>query len=93
MEIVSPDSVARDWREKFLEYQRAGVREYCVLDVAAPKVEAYLLSRNDVYQRIEETTGKIQSRVLSGFFFRPRWLVDSTRPRVAVAARELSIKL
>jgi len=28
MEIVSPDSEARDWREKYLDYQAAGVREY-----------------------------------------------------------------
>ncbi len=26
IEIVSPDSLARDWREKYLEYQAAGVR-------------------------------------------------------------------
>ena len=27
-EIVSPDSVVRDWRDKYQEYQSAGVREY-----------------------------------------------------------------
>src|SRR5687768_16717845 len=32
IEIVSPDSLARDWREKYLEYEAAGVREYWVID-------------------------------------------------------------
>ena len=32
IEIVSPDSVARDWREKFFEYEAAGVLEYWIID-------------------------------------------------------------
>src|SRR6185312_5741056 len=33
MEIVSPDSVERDWREKYDDYQAAGVREYWIIDL------------------------------------------------------------
>jgi len=32
IEIVSPDSVVRDWREKYFEYEAAGIREYWVID-------------------------------------------------------------
>lgn len=53
MEIVSPDSVARDWREKYFEYQRAGVREYWVLDPLVPTIEAYTLGKSGDYHRIK----------------------------------------
>jgi len=32
VEIVSPDSVERDWRMKYLEYEQAGINEYWVID-------------------------------------------------------------
>src|SRR5215510_13117158 len=47
VEIVSPDSPARDWREKYLEYEAAGVREYWVADPMS---------------RSEEHTSELQSR-------------------------------
>jgi Uma2 family endonuclease len=34
MEVVSPDSVGRDWRTKYQEYEQAGVREYWIVDPA-----------------------------------------------------------
>jgi len=42
IEIVSPDSVVRDWREKYFEYEAAGVQEYWVI------VEAVNLTRYKV---------------------------------------------
>ncbi|MGQ9574940.1 MAG: Uma2 family endonuclease [Thermoguttaceae bacterium] len=39
IEIVSPDSEARDWREKDLEYESGGVREYGVIDPMSRHVE------------------------------------------------------
>src|SRR5688500_2046697 len=32
IEIVSPESVTRDWREKYAAYEASGVREYWVID-------------------------------------------------------------
>jgi Uma2 family endonuclease len=32
VEIVSPDTMALDWRRKYLEYQEARVKEYWVID-------------------------------------------------------------
>jgi hypothetical protein len=34
MEVVSHDSQARDWREKYHDYEAAGVREYWIIDPA-----------------------------------------------------------
>src|SRR5687768_12120193 len=43
VEIVSPDSQNRDRRDKFLEYQAAGVREYWVIDPMSQTFDAYAL--------------------------------------------------
>jgi len=43
IEIVSPDSQARDWREKYLEYEAAGVHEYWVIDPMSRRAEFYAL--------------------------------------------------
>ena len=88
IEIVSPDSVARDWREKYLDYQAAGVREYWVIDPLSRNVEAYTLTE-DAYRRIEEADGRIASLVLPGFFLRPAWLWQEPLPRVRDVLQEL----
>jgi Uma2 family endonuclease len=46
LEIISPDSQSRDRREKFLEYQTAGVKEYWIVDPLSEKVEAYALGKD-----------------------------------------------
>lgn len=91
VEIVSPDSVSRDWREKYLEYEAAGVREYWVLDPLAERVEAYSLSEANGYVRIEETKGVVASVVVPGFYLRSAWLWGEQLPKVLDTLRELGI--
>jgi Uma2 family endonuclease len=98
IEIVSPDSEARDWREKYLEYQAAGVREYWVIDPASQHVEAYALGPAHAqavvgaeYHRLEEKQGVIVSTVLSGLQVRIAWLWPQTRPKILEAARDLGL--
>ena len=88
MEIVSPDSVARDWREKYLDYQAAGVREYWVIDPLSRNVEAYSLAEG-AYRRIEEADGRIASLVLPGFYLKPAWLWQEPLPKVRDVLQEL----
>lgn len=96
-EVVSPDSVARDWREKYLEYQSSGVKEYWIVDPLAEAVEAYILEPAQApagegkYRRIEERDGILRSVVLPGFFVHTRWLWPATRPLVLDALRELGV--
>jgi len=66
--------VARDWREKYLDYQAAGVREYWVIDPMARRVEAYAMDAQNQYERLEGQAGRIASRVLPGFYLEPEWL-------------------
>jgi len=101
IEIVSPDSESRDWREKYLEYQAAGVREYWVIDPMSQHAEAYALPASgsaettatvaSEYRRLEEKEGIIESTVLPGFRLRTAWLWPETRPKVLAALRELGL--
>lgn len=91
MEVVSLESVARDWREKYAEYQAAGVQEYWIIDPRSERIEAYTLTRKKRYQLIEPAGGKIHSGVLKGFYLRPEWLDEARRPSALSALKELGI--
>jgi Uma2 family endonuclease len=91
IEIVSPDSLARDWREKYLEYEAAGVREYWVIEPMAERVEAYAQGEDNRYTRIEETDDTIRSMVLAGFYLKTTWLWQEPLPKVVEALRELKV--
>ncbi|GAC1472455.1 MAG: Uma2 family endonuclease [Isosphaeraceae bacterium] len=90
VEIVSPESVARDWREKYLEYEAAGVREYWVIDPLTRNVEA---SRRvgEAFSRIVAVEGRVASEVLPGFFLRPDWLWREPLPKVRDVLRDLGV--
>lgn len=89
IEIISPDSQSRDRREKFLEYQKAGVREYWIIDPLSEKAEAYRHGRDRKYALISEKDGKINSRVLPGFYLQPSWLWQKRLPKPLAILREL----
>ena len=91
VEIVSPESMARDWREKYLEYEAAGIREYWVIDPMAQRVETYTLGADNRYRRVNEVEGKVSSMVLPGFYLRPGWLWQERLPKVVDALREMGV--
>ena len=80
MEVVSPESATRDWQEKYLDYQAAGVREYWVIDPVDQRVVAYQLVEGK-YQPIASVQGRIPSSVLAGFFLREDWLWRAELPK------------
>jgi len=91
IEIVSPDSLARDWREKYLEYEVAGVREYWVIDPMAQRVEGYALGTDGRYTLLEEKDSVIHSIVVTGFFLKPAWLWQEPLPNPLDILRELGV--
>jgi len=95
IEIVSPDSEARDWREKYLEYEAAGVNEYWVIDPASEHVEVYALTEREdgpaKYQRVAEQEGVILSTVLEGLRLPVEWLWPATRPKMLEAIQKLGL--
>jgi Uma2 family endonuclease len=90
VEIVSPDSESRDWRDKYLDYQNAGVREYWIIDPASQHVEFYALKRGK-YVLIEEKKGVLRSGVVTGFWIRTAWLWKKPGPNVYELAKEIGI--
>jgi Uma2 family endonuclease len=93
IEIISPDSGARDWREKYAEYEQEGVGEYWVIDPMAHVVECYSLGDDRRFHRVEMRDDKINSNVLAGFYLRPSWLWQKPLPRVAGVLREMGVTL
>jgi Uma2 family endonuclease len=53
IEVVSPESVARDYGEKFEEYEKAGVREYWIIDPARRSCLFYRLQETKLYATIQ----------------------------------------
>jgi Uma2 family endonuclease len=96
MEIVAPDSESRDWRQKFLEYERAGIREYWIFDLESKQMEAYSLPARGrgpkKYRRLKEIDGRIDSKVLRGFYLRSSWVFRSPLPKVAPILKELGVR-
>jgi len=90
MEVVSPDSIERDWVEKLADYEKAGVREYWIVDVPAKRMEAYSLKAGQ-YRRIAERAGKLPSVLLKGFYLRPHWILSGKLPRMMQVMKELRI--
>lgn len=71
VEVVSRESLSRDYREKFNEYEAAGVREYWIVDPLSKQVELYVLGAAARYAKVDAKDGKLFSAVLQGFWIRP----------------------
>jgi len=77
IEIISPDSVARDRADKFYEYQEAGVREYIIIDPRPGKerLDWYVLLPDGKYQAVlPDEQGRYHAHVLPGLWLREAWL-------------------
>lgn len=93
IEIVSVESQSRDRREKYTEYEGAGVREYWIVDPLSKTVEAYAIDPEGHFQLIAGADdGRIASVVLPGFYLRPEWLWQEPLPDVIATLRELGIQ-
>ena len=92
IEIVSPDSESRDRREKYLEYEKSGVREYWIIDPMSETVEAYALGRNRKFAPIAEKDQRVRSKVLKRFYLRPDWLWRTPLPKVGPILKKLGVR-
>ena len=83
VEIVSAHSAVRDRREKFAEYQEAGVPEYWLLDARPGQRQAsfFQLGSDGRYREIApDVEGRYYSAVLPGFWLDPAWLWQDSLP-------------
>ena len=91
IEIVSPDSVERDWQKKYLEYQSAGLREYWIVDPQYQQVRVYVLGANGLYKDLDVIEGWLRSSVLPGFAVKTEWLWRDPMPTTFSVAHELGL--
>ncbi len=92
VEIASPESVARDRGEKFVEYEIAGVSEYWLLDPERRRAEFYHLGADNNYQvALPDAEGVYHSKVVPGFWLRVEWLWERPLPPALDILRELKV--
>ncbi len=88
VEIVSPDSVDRDYEGKRRRYEAAGVLEYWIID-PLESTATFLVREGDAF--VEQVSSKhvYQSRVLEGFELDVRWLWQRPLPATMPIVRRL----
>lgn len=69
LEIISPESIGRDRGDKFIEYERAGVKEYWLIDPERKYIEFYELDESGRYRLAQIGNDRIyHSKVITGFW-------------------------
>ncbi len=92
VEILSPESIARDRGEKFIEYESEGIPEYWLFDPLRKRAEFYQLDDENRYQQIAVASdGIYRSRVVPGFWLKVNWLWQSPLPRLVEVLKELGV--
>jgi Uma2 family endonuclease len=89
IEIVSPESVARDWISKRQQYEQAGVIEYWIIDEIKSTVTLLRLGRDLKYKEVRPRKGVLESKVIAGFWLRPAWLWQDKLPDPDEVLREI----
>ena len=90
VEIVSPESVDRDYREKLAEYEAAGVPEYWIVDPMRREARFHQLGADGHYQLGPvDADGIYTSPVVTGFKLRVAWLWQRPLSTLAAALADL----
>jgi Uma2 family endonuclease len=88
IEIVSPESVERDYEKKRRQYEKAGVREYWIVDEMEGKVTLLGLAKGK-FREARARKGVLASKVLPGFRLRPAWLWQRPLPNKVEILQEI----
>jgi Uma2 family endonuclease len=89
VEIVSPDSVERDYGKKRAQYERFGVEEYWLIDELESKVTLLRLQKHGGYEEVRLEEGLLHSQVLPGFYLNPQWCWQNPLPKELELLREM----
>lgn len=89
IEVISPESRTRDRRDKYFEYQQAGVREYWLLDPIRKTADFYGLNEAGAYEAIPfDESGIFRSVVLSGLWMKVEWFWQEPLPPLMSILKE-----
>jgi Uma2 family endonuclease len=80
VEIVSPESVERDYDKKRRQYQRFKIPEYWIIDERERKVTLLRLDARGKYREVAPRKGIFHSQALEGFWLDPNWLWQDPFP-------------
>jgi Uma2 family endonuclease len=93
IEVVSPDSIERDYEKKWRQYQEAGIPEYWIVDELEKKVVLLRLGPGSKYRQVRPRNGELHSKVFPGFWIRPEWLWQSPLPKKTAILKQLLARL
>jgi len=89
VEIISPESVARDTQDKFEEYEAAGVKEYWLIDSNRRTANFYGFDETGKYRLLPiSADGRFESDVIEGLWIKTEWLWQETLPGLMEVLKE-----
>lgn len=92
IEIVSTDSIQRDYEDKFKEYQSGGVLEYWLIDPLSQKVSFFQRDASGLFQNVPANgDGVYYSTGLPGFWVREEWFWQSPPPSMSAMRKEFGL--
>ncbi len=81
VEIISPESRARDRGDKFFEYEAAGIPKYWLIDPIREQAEFYQLGADGIYRPAAlDAQGRYYSAALPGLWLEVSWLWQTPLP-------------
>jgi Uma2 family endonuclease len=91
VELLSPESVHRDRVDKYDEYEKAGVREYWIIDPRPEHARAwfYVLGEDGQYKEATLRDRRFYSTVLPGFWLQVDWLWQEELPTLMHCLRAI----
>jgi Uma2 family endonuclease len=88
VEIVSPDSVERDYNLKRNIYEASGVKEYWIIDPDERRA-TFLRRQGEQFVEVKPQDGRYESHVLVGFYLKIEWLWSKKRPPLMAILPEM----
>lgn len=92
IEIISPESRGRDRGDKFYEYEKAGVKEYWLIDYERKQAEFYNLGKNGIYRVSQPDKNQtFHSKVLKKLQLNVKWLWQKKLPGLLEVLKEWNL--
>ena len=89
IEVISPESITRDTKDKFEEYEKAGVREYWIIDHERRTANFYGLDEENRYKLLlPDSDTKFESRAIEGLWIKTDWLWQEELPNLMDILKE-----
>lgn len=89
IEIVSPESGARDRGEKFREYEQAGVTECWIIDPTRQQADFFRLSQGKYFKINPDADGNYQTQLLPELFINVPTLWQESLPGYLEIAEQI----